>query len=951
VDIHLLLHLFHPAMRHGFLSVLLAVVLFMPCAAGADCLDYHSETLWEIQDNGKGVDVFYVYPTISSNPTGNMDVNDPDERDLVKGSIAAQASVFNDSANIYAPYYRQLSPVVADPDALVTDYDEFKLGARDVQDAFRHYINNQNNGRPFMLAGHSQGTMALIELVKNEFADAPELQGRLVAAYLIGYTVTRDDLAKAGLEAAQRADDFGVVITYNTQSRDATGSPMLLDGALCINPLTWTTQGLPADKSLNAGAVFINDATGTFEREEENYAGAQVNTETGALMTTEEHPELNLDKFPEGIYHRYDYAVWYRNLEANIRDRIAAYLDPSLAGKPFSAVYQMNDIRMPAFATPGGSTTDMTALNAYGLLVTDTKATGTVSTTRDIVLDYDKTYVAPLTATGVSSVRHDGITNPNLAIHNKGAVSVSLQNYHATGSATAFGIQAGSDVTNTGRMTVEAKGTTATGYGIYLAGDADVDVRVPMAISASGVFGSEAYQVYAASGTTAIKNFAMDFGADLSLGAYQNTLGADQAGGAAIAFDPDAKLYIYPTAQFKNGTYTIPTLVENGADHQNYFAGSELVSVDPDITAALTANPAAGAGMSGQGVTVTYAPKTAPTQDTLATQRVMMSNEAAIVGNALRSAMLAGPTETPDGSGFGNRTADQLTDSPLDRRILLASIDPRLPALPEAVQNAEKGQVFIMPYYSKIDQDQLNANIYGFTGGYNHWVSKDMILGFHGGYSYGDMDFSKNRTGTTQMASAGGQGIYQCSYGLMLSGQVSLFHGWNDYKDHNPVNGGDADYRTYGADISSDVSRLFVLDDNNRIVPRVGLSYLWAHGNSYTIKGNLADVHVGSTHDRDLFATAGLDWYGNWVWRNWAVMPTAGIGIKQALTSGRTTTVMGLGNAVARVEDQVDDTTVTTNLALELRKDEVHSFRAGYTGAYGNEDRAYNFFLQWRYHF
>jgi hypothetical protein len=60
---------------------------------------------------------------------------------------------------------------------------------------------------------------------------------------------------------------------------------------------------------------------------------------------------------------------------------------------------------------------------------------------------------------------------------------------------------------------------------------------------------------------------------------------------------------------------------------------------------------------------------------------------------------------------------------------------------------------------------------------------------------------------------------------------------------------------------------------------------------------------------------------------------------------------MGLGNAVARVEDQVDDTTVTTNLALELRKDEVHSFRAGYTGAYGNEDRAYNFFLQWRYHF
>jgi hypothetical protein len=116
-----------------------------------------------------------------------------------------------------------------------------------------------------------------------------------------------------------------VVITFNTQSETSVGGPMLMEGANCINPLNWKTDGTPAEASLNQGAVFFNDSTGEFLREVPEYCGAVINSETGALTTTIEE-ELEIGPYPEGVYHRYDYAFWYRNLEENVKVRIEAYL-------------------------------------------------------------------------------------------------------------------------------------------------------------------------------------------------------------------------------------------------------------------------------------------------------------------------------------------------------------------------------------------------------------------------------------------------------------------------------------------------------------------------------------------------------------------------------------------------------------------------------------------------
>lgn len=274
------------------------------------------------------VDVFYVYPTVSSNPSGAMDITDPDERALASGIFASQASVFDSIANVFAPFYRQMSTEVdMSGGGLATDTDEFKQGAADVLEAFDYFISNLNEGRPFIIAGHSQGTMALIELIKKRFGNNPQLRERLIAAYLIGYTVTDQDLSLSGLTAAQGASDVGVVVTYNTLSITSGGGPMLMDGAHCINPLNWKTDGTPALKEENMGAVFFNDQTGEFLREVEHYCGAQIDVGKAAVRTAIPDGEnLEIGPYDEGVYHRYDYSFWYRNLEQNVVDRINSYL-------------------------------------------------------------------------------------------------------------------------------------------------------------------------------------------------------------------------------------------------------------------------------------------------------------------------------------------------------------------------------------------------------------------------------------------------------------------------------------------------------------------------------------------------------------------------------------------------------------------------------------------------
>jgi hypothetical protein len=293
-------------------------------------IDYSDPQNWlYLPKISKPVDIFYVYPTVSSHESGSMPIADEGDRALARAFSATEASVYEPHGNIFTPYYRQMTARVKmeDDDHLISDTKAFKQGARDIQDAFEYYLEHFSGGRPFILAGHSQGTMTLIELIKNRFGGDEALRSRLIAAYLIGYTVTDDDLSKAGLSTAEGAYDTGVVITYNTQSPSAVGSFVLMEGAKCINPLNWKTDTTYAPATENLGARFYNFETGEFLREVIHYCDARIDIKTGALTATIPADEdLGLRPyFPKDVYHRYDYAFWYRNLQQNVGDRIKVY--------------------------------------------------------------------------------------------------------------------------------------------------------------------------------------------------------------------------------------------------------------------------------------------------------------------------------------------------------------------------------------------------------------------------------------------------------------------------------------------------------------------------------------------------------------------------------------------------------------------------------------------------
>ena len=289
--------------------------------------DYSQDSSWVFKPGmcKKPVDVFYVYPTIYSGQSpSNMDIYDNDLRFSAQHVLDSQASVYAESANIFAPYYRQMSFAKLDDEADMFQNKYFRIGYEDISRAFEYYLSHFKKGRPFILAGHSQGSMVLILLMREHFKEL-NLQKQLVAAYLIGYSVTSQDFKNyPWMQPATQADDVGVIISYNTQAPGTTGSPVLLPGAYCINPLNWRTDEIPANKSLNLGAVFFSDTSSRIEREVPHYTGACVDKETGALVTTPPD-EFDDDAFPQGVYHKYDYAFWYRNLEENVSVRCKSY--------------------------------------------------------------------------------------------------------------------------------------------------------------------------------------------------------------------------------------------------------------------------------------------------------------------------------------------------------------------------------------------------------------------------------------------------------------------------------------------------------------------------------------------------------------------------------------------------------------------------------------------------
>lgn len=282
------------------------------------------------QGEDKEADLFILCPTVFSgdNNNHNMSLSDTDSKESFLGALNMEKGIYEDNCRMFAPYYRQAGLDVYEMTAEERE-PYLESAYQDVKEAFIYYMENYNDGRPYILAGFSQGADMCIRLVKDLFDEAKYANNN-VAVYAIGWGITEEEVQEyPHLKLAQGETDTGVVITFNTEAEDVQSSVIVEDSTLGINPLNWKTDSTYADKSLNLGACFTN-YDGEIVKEVENLTGAYLDPERGTLKVTdinkEEYP-ASLSIFPEGVYHIYDYQFFYRNLQKNVGDRLNAFLN------------------------------------------------------------------------------------------------------------------------------------------------------------------------------------------------------------------------------------------------------------------------------------------------------------------------------------------------------------------------------------------------------------------------------------------------------------------------------------------------------------------------------------------------------------------------------------------------------------------------------------------------
>lgn len=277
--------------------------------------------LSEKQSDAKA-DVFFLHPTtFTYEPQNqyewNADVNDTELNEKTDNStILNQATAFNGSGKIYAPRYRQahyysfLTPNADDKKQALD------LAYSDIKTAFEYYLKNWNQGRPIIIASHSQGTVHAKRLLK-EFFDGKPLQKQLVEAYLIGIATQPDTFEN--IKPSNAADEIGGFVSWNTYARDFTPEYYSngLSTAVCTNPLTWKCDETFAPKELNKGGVGLKY---TFVKQ-----AADAQSHQGMLWINKPYVRgrafLNTK-----VWHVADINLFWMNIRENVALRLETYL-------------------------------------------------------------------------------------------------------------------------------------------------------------------------------------------------------------------------------------------------------------------------------------------------------------------------------------------------------------------------------------------------------------------------------------------------------------------------------------------------------------------------------------------------------------------------------------------------------------------------------------------------
>lgn len=273
----------------------------------------------------KLVDVFFIYPTSYLDPKmpdgWNASLKDAQTNIYTDySSILYQASVFNEIGRIYAPRYRQAhisaySPI-SHQDTLKA-IAAFELAYQDVKKSFDYFMEHLNNGRPIIIASHSQGSTHAIRLLKEYFDNKP-LAKKLVAAYVVGMAL--DPAIYTNLQACETPNATGCICAWRT-FLEGYEPPFVQKEkfkSIVTNPLSWNNSKNKIDRFNNEGSILYD-----FNKIKTHVAGAYNHD---GVLWTKKPRFMGSFLFKIKNYHIADYNFYYISIRKNVSERVYTYI-------------------------------------------------------------------------------------------------------------------------------------------------------------------------------------------------------------------------------------------------------------------------------------------------------------------------------------------------------------------------------------------------------------------------------------------------------------------------------------------------------------------------------------------------------------------------------------------------------------------------------------------------
>lgn len=273
------------------------------------------------EQRDSAVDVFFLHPTMYTMKMKLDKINADIDNEYINAktdysTILYQASVFNQHARVFAPRFREAHISAYFMKDTIKAGKAFDFAYEDVKNSFEYYLQHYNNGRPVIIASHSQGTTHALRLLKEFFENKP-LQKQLVAAYIIGMRIPKEYFTN--LKMCADSIQTECLCGWRTFRKGFVPFYVKMENgnSLITNPLTWKTDETPAPRSANKGSILYK-----FNKLYKATTSARINK--NVLW-------VNKPKFPWGFfyfrrnYHIADINLFYSNLRENIQTRVEAY--------------------------------------------------------------------------------------------------------------------------------------------------------------------------------------------------------------------------------------------------------------------------------------------------------------------------------------------------------------------------------------------------------------------------------------------------------------------------------------------------------------------------------------------------------------------------------------------------------------------------------------------------